>query len=375
MEPGQPAPAGHQHDISFLTAIWADRPWLLIWGVRFGRSTVSPVAASTSPSPKRKVSSRASRAAAADIIDPPVPILDQGIAARQRPFGMGEPRRSATRRPASRPPGGASRRAGRGAARRRRGRARPAPGRAGRARPAAGARRDRRAAAAAARAGPRARASGGAGPGAARPTRSAVRRAQRSARPPSSRTWPSSSARTGTAISAAAVGVGARRSAAKSVKRGVGLVADRRDGRDSRAGDGAHHRLLVERPQILDRAAAARDDEQIGRRRQRVEAGDRGGDLLGGALALDRDRPQDDVGREAVLEPVDDVADHRPGRRGDDADRPRREGQGPFSAPRRTAPRRPAPGAACRAGPSARPARPAPAARPRSGSASAPDRW
>ena len=32
----------------------------------------------------------------------------------------------------------------------------------------------------------------------------------------------------------------------------------------SDVGDGAHHLLFVERPEILDRAAAAGDDQQIG---------------------------------------------------------------------------------------------------------------
>ena len=46
-------------------------------------------------------------------------------------------------------------------------------------------------------------------------------------------------------------------------QRDVGLVADRRDQRDHAVGGGANHDLLVERPQILQRAAAARDDQQI----------------------------------------------------------------------------------------------------------------
>jgi hypothetical protein len=60
---------------------------------------------------------------------------------------------------------------------------------------------------------------------------------------------------------------------------------------------------------------------------QRVEAADRGGDLLGRAVALHLDRPDDDVAREAVGEPMQDVADHRAGRRGDDADHLRQERQ------------------------------------------------
>jgi hypothetical protein len=46
----------------------------------------------------------------------------------------------------------------------------------------------------------------------------------------------------------------------------VGLMADRGDQLDQARGSGAHHDLLVERPQILDRAAAARDNEEVGPR-------------------------------------------------------------------------------------------------------------
>ena len=108
-------------------------------------------------------------------------------------------------------------------------------------------------------------------------------------------------------------------------QRDVGLVADRGNQRDHAVRRGAHHDLLVERPQILQRAAAARHDDEIGPRdaaalRQRVEAVDRGRDLLGRAVALHLDRPDDDAAREAVGEAVQDVADHGAGRRGDDAD-------------------------------------------------------
>ena len=112
----------------------------------------------------------------------------------------------------------------------------------------------------------------------------------------------------------------------------VGLMADRRNERDHALGRGAHHDLLVERPQVLQRAAAAGDDQEIGPADaaacgQRIEAADGGGDLLGRAVALHLDRPDDDVAREAVGEPMQDVADHRAGRRGDDADHLRQERQ------------------------------------------------
>ena len=61
------------------------------------------------------------------------------------------------------------------------------------------------------------------------------------------------SRRSGATISAAADGVGARRSATKSADREVGLVADGGDDGAS-AEDGARDELLVERPQLLRRS-------------------------------------------------------------------------------------------------------------------------
>ena len=116
----------------------------------------------------------------------------------------------------------------------------------------------------------------------------------------------------------------------------VGLVADRRDERDRALGRGAHHDLLVEAPKILDGAAAAGDDQHVGPRNraarlQRVEAADGGGDLRRAGLALHAHRPDQHPAREAVLEAMEDVADHRAGRRGDDADHPRQERQAPLA--------------------------------------------
>ncbi len=102
-----------------------------------------------------------------------------------------------------------------------------------------------------------------------------------------------SSARTGTAASAAAVGVGRAMVGGEVDERRVGLVADAGDHRDAARGDGAHHDLLVEAPEVLDGAAAAGDDQQIGARNgplggKRVEALDRVGDFGGGGFALRR---------------------------------------------------------------------------------------
>ena len=69
----------------------------------------------------------------------------------------------------------------------------------------------------------------------------------------------------------------------------VDLVADGRDDRDAGAGDGPRHGLLVEGPEVLEAAAAAGDDDDVGPgdavgQRQRRD------DLAVGALALDAGR-------------------------------------------------------------------------------------
>ena len=115
-------------------------------------------------------------------------------------------------------------------------------------------------------------------------------------------------------------------------QRHVGLVADRGDQRDHARGRRPHDDLIVERPQILERAAAARDDEQVGSadrpvHRQRVEAHDGGGDLLGGAFALHAHRPHQHVAGEPVGKPMQNVADNGTSRRGNDADQFRQERQ------------------------------------------------
>jgi hypothetical protein len=84
-------------------------------------------------------------------------------------------------------------------------------------------------------------------------------------------------------------------SAADEVGDGViDLVADRRDDRNGRAGDGPGHGLFVEGPQVLDRPAAAADDEDVDPRPgpKGVDALD---DLGRRALALDPGRIDDDV--------------------------------------------------------------------------------
>ena len=67
----------------------------------------------------------------------------------------------------------------------------------------------------------------------------------------------------------------------------VGLVADAADDRQDRLEHRACHRLLVERPQILDRAAAATHDQDVDLGAF-VGERDRRGDLGGGARTLHR---------------------------------------------------------------------------------------
>lgn len=112
----------------------------------------------------------------------------------------------------------------------------------------------------------------------------------------------------------------------------VGLVADGGNERDVAGGGRAHHVLVVEAPQVLEAAAAPGDDDQVrprdrSTRFERIEAADGGGHFRAGALPLDPDRPDQDMGREAVGEAVQDVADDRAGGRGDNADDPGQERQ------------------------------------------------
>ena len=96
----------------------------------------------------------------------------------------------------------------------------------------------------------------------------------------------------------------------------------------NRAGeDGACDRLVVEGPQVLERAAAARDDQHVavparGREAQGLlDLARRGFALHGDRVDQHRDR------REAPAQDVQYVAQRRAGRRGDDADPSRQSRQ------------------------------------------------
>ncbi len=132
-------------------------------------------------------------------------------------------------------------------------------------------------------------------------------------------------------------GVGARTSAAKSASV-TSSRAPRRNDRHAVRRDRAHHALVVERPQILERPAAAGQDRDRGRlpgatgrsarSRHRVQPAERGDDARRSALALDLAADQHGARqRPAPREHVAHVApDGARGRR-DDRDRrgPRRQ--------------------------------------------------
>ena len=110
----------------------------------------------------------------------------------------------------------------------------------------------------------------------------------------------------------------------------VGLVADRGDRRDGGRGQRARDPLVVERSQVLGRAAAARDDQDV-ESAAAVERANGARNLRRGHVALDPDRVNRD--REAVepaSEHVQDVPDRGSGRRRDDADVPREKRDRPL---------------------------------------------
>ena len=116
-------------------------------------------------------------------------------------------------------------------------------------------------------------------------------------------------------------------------QRPVGLVADGGDERDAAGGGGPDHGLVVEPPQVFERAAAARHDEHVGARQrvagaERVEAPDGAGHLFGAAVPLHPHGPHQHAPGEPVRDAVQDVADDGAGRRGDDPDHARQERQG-----------------------------------------------
>ncbi len=132
--------------------------------------------------------------------------------------------------------------------------------------------------------------------------------------------WLQKSSFRATTISAAADGVGARTSAAKSaiVKSTSWPTAEMMG--TGEAGDGSRDRFVVERPQIFDRPAPAPDDHDIDAGHPN-DVPDAAGNVGRGALALHTRRANDEMGiRVAAAEYLDDVANRRAVERRDDAD-------------------------------------------------------
>ncbi len=102
-------------------------------------------------------------------------------------------------------------------------------------------------------------------------------------------------------------------------------MADPGDDRRLSVGDGPSHDLLVERPEVFQRAAAAADDDDV-RFAQRVQTLDRRGDALRRAHALDP-RVRDDDAEPAIARAGDakHVAQRGGALGGHDAQNPREE--------------------------------------------------
>ena len=212
--------------------------------------------------------------------------------------------------------------------------------------PPAAARPRRRAAGAARRAAARAaagRARGRAAAAAGSPSRG---RAPAS-RAPCPSVEASSSSRTGTAISAAAVGVGARRSAAKSISV-VSVSCPTAEISGIALSAAARTTISSLNPQRSSRhppprATISRSGRGIGppgasALNPRIAAATSGAQ----SCALHRHRPDQHMARKPVAQPVQDIADHRARRRGDDADHLAADTGSAACAPRRTALRPPA---------------------------------
>ncbi len=119
----------------------------------------------------------------------------------------------------------------------------------------------------------------------------------------------------------------------------VGLVADAAHDLDRRRPHGTHDALVVEGPEILERAAAAADDEHVDLAPLSREP-DRGAQGRRRLDALDQARIDDDPDvRRPARERRHDVVQRRSGERGDDTDRARVRRQRPLAARGRTSPR------------------------------------
>lgn len=105
--------------------------------------------------------------------------------------------------------------------------------------------------------------------------------------------------------------------------RGVGLVPDGGDDRERASVDRLRHDALVERPQIFDRTAAAREEDGVELKSlaELVQVGDRVGDVRRGSIPLHAhiDEKEGDEWR-ATLEGVQHIVQRGASLRGDDRD-------------------------------------------------------
>ena len=106
----------------------------------------------------------------------------------------------------------------------------------------------------------------------------------------------------------------------------IRLMPDGRDHGDPGGVDGPGHPLVVEGPEVLQRAAAPSRDDQIGDL-MAVGVADGRGDLRRGLRALDQDRQQQDLRHRPALAQNADHVVHRRARRGGDDGDPSGEGR------------------------------------------------
>ena len=153
---------------------------------------------------------------------------------------------------------------------------------------------------------------------------------------PKSSVWAIRSARTGTAISAAALGVGARRSETKSIRvvsvswptAEISGMVEAAAARTTISSLKAHRSSRLPPPRATISTSGRGTGPSLG---QAVEARDGGGHLARRLLALHRHRPDQHMAREAVGQPMQDVADHRAAGRGHHAHHLGQEGQRPLA--------------------------------------------
>ena len=102
-------------------------------------------------------------------------------------------------------------------------------------------------------------------------------------------------------------------------------MAHSADQRDVAGRRRTHHLLIVKTIQVFERAAAPRHNDHIGARnwpvrRKGIQAENRRAHLRTAGLALHPHRPDQHMAGHAIGNAMQNIADHRAGGRGDDAD-------------------------------------------------------